>query len=76
MSESSARIRVGQSNAIKVTRSDRVNSLTRFSDIDLLTNGEHDGSILVYNDTTKKWTATQLLTGGDELNLEIDGGSF
>lgn len=76
MSESSARIRVGQSNAIKVTRSDRVNALSRFSDVDLVTNGEHDGSVLVYNDTTGKWTATQLLTGGGELNLEIDGGSF
>jgi hypothetical protein len=70
------RVRVGQSNAIRITQSDRVNAFRRLDDVDLVTNGQHDGSVLVYNDTTQKWTSTQLLTGSSEYNLTIDGGSF
>jgi len=67
------RVRVGQSNAIRITQSDRVNSFARLDDVDLLANGQHDGGLLVYEEVTQKWTAKNNLL---EAGLTIDGGSF
>lgn len=67
------RVRVGQSNAIRITQSDRVNSFSRLDDVDLLTNGQNDGGLLVYEASTQKWTARNNIL---EPGLTIDGGSF
>tara|TARA_A100001201_G_scaffold55843_2_gene54192 strand:+ start:3820 stop:4038 length:219 start_codon:yes stop_codon:yes gene_type:complete len=67
------RVRVGQSNAIRITQSDRVNSFSRLDDVDLLTNGQNDGGLLVYEASTQKWTARNNIL---ENGLTIDGGSF
>jgi hypothetical protein len=40
-------------------------------DVDLVTNGKLDGSVLVYKTTTNKWTSTTTL---DAQNME--GGEF
>ena len=65
------RVRVGQSNAIRITQSDRVNSFSRLDDVDLLTNGQNDGGLLVYESSTQKWTARNNIL---EPGLTIDGG--
>ena len=64
------RVRVGQSNAIRITQSDRVNSFSRLDDVDLLTNGQNDGGLLVYESSTQKWTARNNIL---EPGLTIDG---
>jgi len=48
-----------------------VESLSDVSDIDTMTNGKLDGSILVYKTITNKWTSTTTL---DAQNME--GGEF
>lgn len=48
-----------------------VNSLADVGDIDLITNGKVNGSVLVYKTTTNKWTSTTTL---DAQNME--GGEF
>lgn len=48
-----------------------VESLDYVGDIDVTTNGKHNGSVLVYKTTTNKWTATTTL---DAQNME--GGEF
>ena len=67
------RVRVGQSNAIRITQSDRVNSFSRLDDVDLVTNGQSDGGLLVYEASTQKWTSRSTIL---ETGLTIDGGSF
>lgn len=46
-----------------------VTNLNELSDVDLVTEGVQDGSVLVYSTTTSKWTSTltlekQLMNGG------------
>jgi len=46
-----------------------VSSVGELSDVDIITEGKVDGSILVYNQTTNKWVSTiklekQLMNGG------------
>lgn len=48
-----------------------VESLDFVGDIDTVTNGKQNGSVLVYRTTTSKWTATTTL---DAQNME--GGEF
>jgi hypothetical protein len=48
-----------------------VNKVQDIGDVDIITNGKIDGSVLVYKATTNKWTST--------LNLDqqvMDGGQF
>jgi hypothetical protein len=48
-----------------------VNRVQDVGDVDIVTNGKIDGSVLVYKATTNKWTST--------LNLDqqvMDGGQF
>jgi hypothetical protein len=48
-----------------------VNKVQDIGDVDIVTNGKIDGSVLVYKATTNKWTST--------LNLDqqvMDGGQF
>ena len=40
-------------------------------DVDMSTNGKVNGSVLVYNTGTAKWTSTQLLE-----NQTMEGGEF
>ena len=46
-------------------------SLSLVGDIDVTTNGKVNGSVLVYNSTTDKWTSTILLESQD-----ISGGQY
>jgi hypothetical protein len=48
-----------------------VNRVQDIGDVDIVTNGKLEGSILVYKATTNKWTSTTTL---DEQNME--GGEF
>lgn len=48
-----------------------VESLDAVADVDTLTNGKLNGSVLVYRTTTNKWTSTTTL---DAQNME--GGEF
>jgi hypothetical protein len=48
-----------------------VESLDSVADVDTITNGKIDGSVLVYRTSTNKWTSTTTL---DAQNME--GGEF
>jgi hypothetical protein len=48
-----------------------VESLDFVADVDVITNGKVNGSVLVYKTTTNKWTSTTTL---DAQNME--GGEF
>lgn len=62
-------VRIGQSNATKVLRSDVNANLKDLRDVDA--SSVVDGSVLVYDSSSTKWTATTTLD-----NVIIDGGSF
>lgn len=46
-------------------------TMDNIGDVDMITNGKLDGSVLVYRTTTQKWTASTTL---DAQNME--GGEF
>lgn len=73
-SPNSTTVRIGQTNATRTLTSARVGNLRDLLDVDL--SAVTDGSVLVYDSTTKKFTATNELTDGSEVNLTIDGGEF
>ena len=48
-----------------------IDSLSLVGDIDITTNGKLNGSVLVYNSTTDKWTSTTILDAQD-----VTGGQY
>ena len=48
-----------------------LDSLSLVGDIDITTNGKLNGSVLVYNSTTDKWTSTTILDAQD-----VTGGQY
>jgi hypothetical protein len=48
-----------------------LDSLSLVGDIDITTNGKENGSVLVYNSTTSKWTSTTTLSAQN-----MEGGEF
>jgi len=48
-----------------------LDSLSSVGDIDITTNGKLNGSVLVYNSTTDKWTSTTILDAQD-----VTGGQY
>ena len=48
-----------------------LDSLSLVGDIDITTNGKLNGSVLVYNSTTSKWTSTTTLNAQN-----MEGGEF
>lgn len=46
-------------------------SLDNVGDVDVLTNGKVNGSVLVYRTTTNKWTSTTTLDA-----QSVEGGEF
>ena len=48
-----------------------VESIASIANVDITTNGQLNGSVLVYNTATNKWTATTLLE-----SQEISGGQY
>lgn len=61
-------VRIGQSPGVKVLRQEQgkpVVALRDLTDVDVITNGQLEGSILQYNATTKKWTSIQTFDGGE-----------
>jgi hypothetical protein len=48
-----------------------LDSLSLVGDIDITTNGKVNGSVLVYNSTTSKWTSTTTLSAQN-----MEGGEF
>lgn len=48
-----------------------VNSISDIGDVDTVTEGKLDGSVLVYKLSTNKWTSTTLLS-----QQRIDAGEF
>jgi|TARA_B100002019_G_scaffold293287_1_gene319861 hypothetical protein len=71
------KVRVGQQPAVKVASSlggAQGGSLAELSDVTISNPG--DGTLLVYNSTTKKFEGTNTLTTGNDQNLTINGGVF
>ena len=48
-----------------------VESISNIADVDITTNGKLDGSVLVYKESTNKWTATKVLDSQD-----VTGGQY
>jgi hypothetical protein len=48
-----------------------VESISYIADVDVTTNGKLNGSVLVYNSTTSKWTSTTTLNAQN-----MEGGEF
>jgi len=48
-----------------------VQSMSNILNVDITTNGQVDGSVLVYNTSTSKWTATRILDAQD-----VTGGQY
>ncbi len=48
-----------------------VESLDSVADVDTITNGKINGSVLVYRTTTNKWTSTTILDAQD-----VTGGQY
>lgn len=48
-----------------------VNSISDIGDVDTVTEGKLDGSVLVYKSATNKWTSTTLLN-----QQRLDAGEF
>lgn len=71
---SDIKVRVGTENKIRVIPTIGSATLGGLTDIDISNLG--NGYILVYDGNTQKWTATNLLTPGEEQNLIINGGNF
>lgn len=71
------KVRVGQSPAVKVTSSlggAQGGSLAELSDVSI--SNPADGTVLVFNNTTKKFESTNTLTTGNDQTLTINGGVF
>jgi hypothetical protein len=68
------KVRLGDENKIKVIPSIGAETLGALHDVD--TSNLGNGYILVYDNNTNKWTATNILTPGEEQNLIINGGNF
>lgn len=68
------KVRVGSENKIRVIPSVGAATLGALNDVDISTVG--NGYVLVYDSNTQKWTATNILTPGEEQNLIINGGNF
>lgn len=72
--EPTLNVSIGQDTTYSVSSNTSVayvDSLDSVGDIDVLTNGKVNGSLLVYRTTTNKWTSTTML---DAQNME--GGEF
>ena len=48
-----------------------VDSISNIADVDIITNGKVNGSILVYKTSTNKWTSSTVLDGQN-----MEGGEF
>jgi hypothetical protein len=68
------KVRLGDENKIRVIPSIGAATLGALNDVD--TSNLGNGYILVYDNNTNKWTATNILTPGEEQNLIINGGNF
>jgi hypothetical protein len=53
-----------------------LDSLDQVNDVDTLTNGKLNNSLLVYNTTTNKWVSTTLLNILNVDNLQLDGSTL
>ena len=70
------KVRVGQQTGVKVptTSSTAGGTVASLQDTDV--SGVVNGSILVYDANTGRWTAVNELTPGNVKNLDVNGGSF
>ena len=68
------KVRVGSENKIRVIPSVGAATLGALNVVDTTNIG--NGYVLVYDSSTQKWTATNILTPGEEQNLIINGGNF
>lgn len=71
---SDIKVRVGSENKIRVIPSMGAATLGALADVDA--SNLSNGHILIYDTNTNKWTATNILTTGEEQNLIINGGNF
>ena len=70
------KVRVGQQTGVKVptTSSTAGGTVASLQDTDV--SGVVNGSILVYDANTGRWTAVNELTPGNTKNLDVNGGAF
>ena len=70
------KVRVGQQTGVKVPTTSSTSGGTVASLQDTDVSGVVNGSVLVYDANTGRWTATNELTPVKLKNLEVNGGSF
>ena len=69
------KVRVGQQTGVKVTTTSSTSGGTVASLQDTDVSNVANGSLLVYDANTGRWTAVNELTPGNTKNLDVNGGS-
>ena len=70
------KLRVGQQTGVKVPTTSSTSGGTVASLQDTDVSNVVNGSVLVYDANTGRWTAVNELTPGNTKNLDVNGGSF
>ena len=70
------KVRVGQTQGVKVPTTSSTSGGTMASLQDTDVSNVANGSVLVYDANLSKWVATNELTPTNVKNLDVNGGSF
>ena len=70
------KVRVGQQTGVKVPTTSSTAGGTGASLEDTDVSNVVNGSVLVYDANTGRWTAVNELTPGNTKNFDVNGGSF
>ena len=75
-SDSNVKVRVGQTQGVKVPTTSSTSGGTVASLQDTDVSNVANGSVLVFDANTSRWVAVNTLTPGNVKNLDVNGGSF
>ena len=75
-SDSNVKVRVGQTQGVKVPTTSSTSGGTMASLQDTDVSNVASGSVLVFDANLSKWVATNELTPTNVKNLDVNGGSF
>ena len=70
------KVRVGQTQGVKVPTTSSTSGGTVASLQDTDVSNVANGSVLVFDATTSRWVAVNDLTPGNIKNLDVNGGNF
>tara|TARA_Y100001951_G_C11275389_1_gene261579 strand:- start:415 stop:636 length:222 start_codon:yes stop_codon:yes gene_type:complete len=70
------KVRVGQTQGVKVPTTSSTSGGTMASLQDTDVSNVLNGSVLVFDANTSRWVAVNDLTPGNTKNLDVNGGSF